>query len=109
MKKYVSTIFTVVCLTMAGCSQKSSVEKTSQKFNSLPPAVQHAVRSQAPDAEVASVDRKTRRGMNYYVIEFKEPGRNPKLTVAENGTIISSENEKAMGSATPESGTVSGR
>ena len=75
-------------LALAGCSQKSSVERTSQDFNSLPKAVQQTVRSHAPNAEIASVDRKTREGMNYYVIEFKEPGRNPKITVAEDGTLL---------------------
>jgi len=108
MKKYAITILTAACLTMVGCSQKSSVERTSQKFNSLPPAVQQAVRSHAPAAEIASVETKSRDHMTYYVIEFKEPGRNPKLTVAENGTVVTSDLERAMGSARAEIGTNSG-
>jgi len=43
------------------------------------------------------------------VIEFKEPGKNPKLTIAENGTILTSDAEKEMGSANPPLGSESGR
>src|SRR6266481_2308880 len=109
MKKYIVIFLAVAGLALAGCSQKSSVERTSQKFNSLPRAVQHTVRAQAPDAEIASVDKKSRNGMQYYVIEFKEPGRNPKITIAENGTLVTTDGERAMGSASPDSGTISGR
>lgn len=98
MKMYAYAVLIASCLMMAGCSKQSSIEKASQEFNSLPPVVQRAVRSRAPTAEIASVDRKTRDNMSYYVVEFKEPGRNPKLIVAENGTILSGEPEKAMGS-----------
>jgi len=108
MKKYAITVLTVACLMMAGCSQKSSVERTSQKFNSMPQAVQKTVRSYAPAAEIASINTKTRNNMTYYVIEFKEPGRNPKLTVAQNGTVITPEAERAMGSARGELDTNTG-
>ena len=109
MKRNIIIGLTIACLTLVGCSQKSSVEKTSQSFNTLPPAVQKTVRSRAPGAEIASVDKKTREGMNYFVVEFKEPGRNPKLTIAENGTILTSENEKAMGGVGSDSTTITGR
>jgi len=99
MRNYIYSIVAASCLIFAGCSRQASIERTSQAFNSLPPAVQKAVRSCAPDAEIASVDKKTRNDMNYYVIEFKEPGKNPKLTVAENGALLTSEQEKAMGGA----------
>ena len=94
-------------MVIAGCSRQSSIEKTSQQFNALPPAVQHAVRSQASTAEIASVDHKTRDNMTYYVIEFKNPDRHPKITVAENGTIISGD-IKSMGSPGPLSGRETG-
>src|SRR5437870_12047844 len=106
MKKYFIITLMAAGLALAGCSQKSSVERTSQDFNSLPKAVQQTVRSHAPNAEIASVDRKTREGMNYYVIEFKEPGRNPKITVAENGALVTGENERAMGGAGSSSDTL---
>jgi uncharacterized membrane protein YkoI len=109
MTKNVIAILTAAGLTLAGCSQKSKVERTSQEFNALPTAVQKTVRSHAPNAEIASVDRKNRDGMNYYVIEFREPGTNPKINVAENGTILPNDIERSMGSSSPGTGTVSGR
>ena len=107
MRKNILVLLTAASLTLAGCSEKAHVQKTSQEFNALPTAVQKSVRSHAPNAEIASVDKKTRDGMNYYVIEFKEPGRNPKLTLTESGTVV--ENDRWMGSANPGSGTISGR
>src|SRR3954468_19189178 len=105
MKKYIYVILTAGSMVIGGCSRQGSIEKTSEQFNSLPPAVQHAVRSQARTAEIASVDRKTRENMTYYVIEFKNPDRHPKLTVAEKGTIIGHDMDKPMGSP----GSMSGR
>ena len=104
MKKYIYLVLTAGSMIIAGCSRQGKIERTSEQFNALPPAVQHAVRSQARDAEIASVDRKTRENMNYYVIEFKNPDRNPKITVAENGTIITRDLDKSMGSPGPLSG-----
>ena len=43
---------------------------------------------QAPNAEIANVSRKTRDGMEIYEIEFREPGKNPKITVAWNGRLL---------------------
>jgi len=43
--------------------------------------------------------------MNYYVIEFKEPGRNPKITLAENGMVMEADNERTMGGTGPGLGT----
>jgi len=109
MTKYIITLVAAASLSLTGCSQKTHVERTSQDFNALPPGVQKAVREYAPNAEIASVDRKNRGGISYYVIEFKDTGRNPKLTLAENGMMMENEDRKAVGSASPGSGTVVGR
>ena len=109
MKKSIVIFLTAASLTLAGCSEKSSVEKSSQRFNSLPPAVQRTVRAQAPEAEIASVKKKTRNDMTYYVIQFREPGTNPKITVAQNGALVTSDAEKMMGGTGPDSGTLTGR
>jgi uncharacterized membrane protein YkoI len=70
----------------AGCS--GGVKETSKEFNSLPPAVQSTVRSQAPNAEIASIDHKTQDGRRIYEIKFKNPEQNPNIRVAEDGTLI---------------------
>ena|SRR2546423_14362226 len=109
MTKYLIAIVAAASLLLAGCSQKSHVEKTSQEFNALPSAVQKAVRAQSPNAEVASVDRKTRAGVNYYVIDLKEGDRTRKITVGENGMLMENDRERGMGSSSPDSGITSGR
>ena len=108
MKRYIYVILTAGSMIIAGCSRQGSIEKTSEQFNALPRPVRQAVRSRAPDAEIASVDRKTQENMIYYEIEFKNPDRHPKISVAENGTIISRDAEKSMGSPGPLSGRETG-
>jgi uncharacterized membrane protein YkoI len=73
---------------LTGCDR--SVEQASQDFNSLPPAVQKAVRSQAPDAEIAHVSTTTENGVPVYEVEFREPGVNPTLLVSADGTVLNS-------------------
>ena len=109
MTKYLIAIVAAASLGLGGCSRTSHVEKTSQEFNALPPAVQKAVRAQAPNAEIASVDRKTRAGVNYYVIALKEGDRTHKITVGENGMLMENDRERSMGGTGPDSGTATGR
>lgn len=78
-----------------GCSR--SVESASQKFNELPPAVQKTVRAQAPNAEIADITHSNRDGMDVYEVEFKEPGANPKVIVAADGKLLSTDMPKATG------------
>jgi uncharacterized membrane protein YkoI len=87
MKTYLLPLAVAAGL-LAGCNR--SVEEASQDYNALPPAVQKAVRSQAPNAEIAHVDAKTENGAQVYEIEFREPGTNPKLVVTADGTILNS-------------------
>ncbi len=87
MKTYLLPLVVVAGL-LAGCNR--SVEQASQDFNTLPPAVQKAVRSQAPNGEIAHVGSKTENGTQVYEIEFREPGTNPKLMVTADGTILNS-------------------
>ena len=94
MKSYVITLIAAAGL-LVGCNR--SVEKVSQDFNSLPPVVQKTVRAQAPNAEIASVNKTTRDGMDVYDIEFREPGKNPKITVGADGKLLSTEMAKPAG------------
>lgn len=60
----------------------------------LPAAVREAIKREAGGREVADVDRETWRGRVVYEIEFKAPGRNPQLHVAEDGTIVRGEESR---------------
>lgn len=85
MKTYLIPLIVAAGL-LAGCNR--SIESASQKFNSLPPDVQKAIRSQAPNAEIASISEKTDNGMQVYEVEFREPGTNPKMVVSADGRIL---------------------
>src|SRR5437763_1538408 len=86
MKISITTLIAIGGLCLMGCSR--SIENASEKFNALPAAVQQTVRAQAPDAEIANVSHKTRNGTEIYEVEFREPGRNPKIEVAADGTLF---------------------
>src|SRR5215475_2946952 len=95
MKAYVATMVAASGLLLWGCSP--SVESASQKFNELPPAVQKTVRAQAPQAEIADVVQKTENGMDVYEIQFREAGRNPKVVVAADGHLLTTDFAKPAG------------
>jgi uncharacterized membrane protein YkoI len=88
MKIYVITLIAAAGL-LAGCNR--SIESASQKFNELPPAVQKTVRAQAPQGEIATVSHKTDNGIDLYEVEFREPGKNPKIVVAADGKLMNSD------------------
>jgi uncharacterized membrane protein YkoI len=94
MKTLIAGIVAAALIT--GCSQK--IQKTSAEFNKLPAAVQTAVKSHAPRAEIASVNETTRDGRTVYIIEFSDPGTNPKMMFAADGTIIR-DDTAALGAA----------
>lgn len=80
---------------VVGCSQ--SVQTASQKFNELPPAVQKTVRAQAPNAEITDVSKTSQDGRDVYQVQLSENGQNPKVVVATDGTLISSDMPKPAG------------
>src|ERR1044071_376685 len=88
MNRFVITLLAAAGLA-TGCNR--SVESASQQFNELPPAVQKTVRAQAPQAEIADVTHKTDNGMDFYEVQFREPGRNPKIVVAADGKLMNTD------------------
>ena len=94
MKKYLITLIAVAGL-VVGC--KPSVEKASADFNTLPRQVQKAVRAQAPDAEVTGINHKTDNGREIYDIELKRGDQTSKMSVAADGTVLTSDFARTPG------------
>src|SRR5437762_1726405 len=94
MKTYLITLVAISGL-LVGCNR--SIESASQKFNELPPAVQKTARAQAPNAEIADVSRKTENGMDVYEISFREQGSTPKVVIAADGKLLSTDMAKPAG------------
>ncbi len=57
-------------------------------FSALPKAVQKTIESQAPNGQVSNISRQEENGRVIYEIEFKDQGKNPTMTVAEEGTLV---------------------
>ena len=76
---------------VAGCNQ--SVQTASTDFNTLPPAVQKAVRSQAPNGEITSVSKTSENGMEAYKVEIRntDNNNNSTMVVADDGRVLSSD------------------
>ncbi len=106
MKTYIVSIMAASFL-IAGCKQ--SVETASEKFNQLPPPVQKTVRAHAPNAEIAKVDTKTIEGQTVYEVEFADAGANPKVLVAPDGKLISTDMTTTKGAPGTLDRLVSGR
>ncbi len=95
MKKYAITMVAVAGL-IVGCNQ--SIENASTRFNELPPAVQKTVRAQSPNGEITAVTKTTDNGMDVYEVKFKQPdGSTPKVLVATDGKLVSSDFPKPAG------------
>ena len=55
----------------------------------LPAPVKHTLQQQMPTAEVADIDKVERNGKIVYEITFAEPGKNPTIYIAADGTLWS--------------------
>jgi uncharacterized membrane protein YkoI len=107
MKKYLITLTTAAAF-LVGCEQRN-VEQASKEFNQLPAAVQKTVRAQAPDAEIADVEQKTRDGITVYEIQFRDKQRYPGMAVAADGRLMRYEaGTAAMGKPGAVEGTAKG-
>jgi uncharacterized membrane protein YkoI len=57
----------------------------------LPDAVQRTARAEARGREIGAIDRETWQGRTVYEIEFRSPGRNPQVHIAEDGSLVRGE------------------
>ena len=58
------------------------------EIGELPRAVQRTIKQRVPNARIEDIDKETRTGRTVYEVTFENPGKNPKLHVAEDGTIV---------------------
>jgi len=57
-------------------------------LSALPEAVQKTIKAQAPDEPIDHISRHQENGRTIYEVEFKEPGKNPSMQVAEDGPLV---------------------
>lgn len=61
------------------------------RIEDLPPPVQEAVRAKAGQRRIADIERELWNGQPVYEIEFAEPGLNPQVHIAADGTVLRDE------------------
>lgn len=57
------------------------------KLSDLPPKVVRVIQEKAPTAEVAYIDEIEAGEKTFYEVSFKDSDSNPKMTIAEDGTL----------------------
>jgi uncharacterized membrane protein YkoI len=72
----------------------SALIRSPLTLDRLPAAVQEAVRSHSNGREIADIDEERWTGQTVYEIEFKERGRNPRIHVAADGTVVRDERDR---------------
>jgi hypothetical protein len=66
----------------------SAAQGTRIKRSDLPPKVMKAIPERAPTGEVAYINKEGWGGRAIYVVTFKDEAHNPKLLLAEDGTVV---------------------
>jgi hypothetical protein len=65
------------------------------KLEDLPAAAQETVRREAGGRDIADIDEERWNERRVYEVEFRQSGRNPQIHVAEDGTIVREERNRA--------------
>jgi len=71
------------------------------RFSDTPAAVQATIKREAHGAEIADIDKEKRDGHVLYEVEFKDPGRNREIHVAEDGSIVPDNHRDFRGVGAP--------
>lgn len=61
------------------------------RLEELPEAVKATVQAKAGDRKIADIEREMWAGRAVYEVEFAQPGLNPQIHVAEDGTLLRDE------------------
>ncbi len=66
----------------------SAMHGTRVKPSDVPAKVTAAIPERAPGADVAYINKETWGGRVVYVVTFKDQAHNPKLLLAEDGSVV---------------------
>jgi uncharacterized membrane protein YkoI len=79
------------------------------QLEDTPVAVQEAIRREGAGRQIADIDKEMRTGAPVYEVEFKQPGKNFELHIAETGIIIRDSRREAAGTPDRQPQTGTGR
>jgi len=66
------------------------------RIQDLPAPVQASLQQRMPTAEIAGIDKERENGRTFYKISFIQPGKNPVMWFAEDGTVLPDRPSKVM-------------
>lgn len=70
-------------------SEKAGAPTIGMKFKELPPAVQKSIQKYAPNRGIIGIESEiAQSGRMVYEVQFEEPGEDPKMHFAEDGTLL---------------------
>ena len=92
MKRVICSSLTAVLL--VGCS-----DMTAPRFNDLPESVQQKINAEADPGQIARIEKERDAGRIVYHIEFHQKGKEVKLAITENGTVLSDSRNKVINEA----------
>jgi len=64
------------------------VQADKVRFDDLPDPVKETIKAQRGTAPVKDIERVQKDGRTLYEVEFSQPGTNPKLCIAADGTVV---------------------
>ena len=70
------------------------------QLEDTPAAVQATIKREGANREIADIDKETRTGRILYEVEFKQPGRNIELHIAEDGSVVRDSRRDVRGQGT---------
>jgi hypothetical protein len=68
--------------------QATSTASPGEKYSLLPSAVQRTITAEGGAAEIKDIGKVVGGGRDVYEVQFRDPGVNPPLYVAEDGALI---------------------
>lgn len=74
---------------------------TGTTIKDLPEPVKNTLKEKTPNAEVADIDKQTQGGRTVYRITFSEPGKNPTMYIAEDGSVVQNLQSEKPATETP--------
>jgi hypothetical protein len=90
------TFFTILGLGLYWNVPSFADEEKEEKvsFDQLPKAVQETIQKETAGGEIEEIEKETKEGTVVYEAEFTKDGKEFELTVAEDGKVLSLEEEK---------------
>ena len=100
---FVKVSILAMLLTLPIRAQDGAVQGafTKYRIEDLPAAVQKTVQEHSGGRPIADIAREERNGQTVWEVEFDREGRNPRIQVANDGTLLAEKQPGVADQLTP--------